>query len=227
MKNEMWLIWKESKSRKRFVIGTLTKNEKKFIFKYINPELNEAKKAGFEYFPGFEEINKIYESQDLFANIKTRLPNPARPDYLEILNFYNLDKDSSDFDILKETKGRLLTDNYEFVPAFDKNKINFEVAGTRHYHDIQKCKKELSVNSKLYLEIDEKNEHDKYAIKVIYKSNNKNYLLGYVPRYYSKQLCELLKDNIKYSARIQSVNFESKISDENISTSVKLIFDVK
>ena len=35
----------------------------------------------------------------------------------------------------------------------------------------------------------------------------------------------LLNRNIKYSALIQSLNFETAINDENISASVKLIFN--
>ena len=66
-------------------------------------------------------------NNELFINNATRLPNKGRIDYLEILNSYNLDKESSDFDILKATRGRTLTDNYEFVPAFDLNKIEFVV----------------------------------------------------------------------------------------------------
>ena len=47
-----------------------------------------------------------------------------------------MDINSSEIDILIATKGRLLTDNYEFVPAFNLNKIIFDVAGTRHSKDI-------------------------------------------------------------------------------------------
>ena len=68
-------------------------------------------------------MSKTYKNNELFINIASRLPNKGRIDYLEILNSYNLDKESSDFDILKATRGRTLTDNYEFVPAFDLNKI--------------------------------------------------------------------------------------------------------
>ena len=60
-----------------------------YTFKYVNPELDNALKAGFSYFPGFENLNKIYTSDVLFANIETRLPNVGRADYLEILNCYN------------------------------------------------------------------------------------------------------------------------------------------
>lgn len=89
MTKELWLIWKEPTSRRRYKIGILSYDDK-YTFKYVNPELNDALAVGFKYFPGFEDINKTYISDDLFANIETRLPNPARPDYLAILNSYNL-----------------------------------------------------------------------------------------------------------------------------------------
>lgn len=225
MNNEMWLIWKNPKTRRRYKIGVLTYNKQQYIFKYVNPELNDARKNGFEFFPGFEDIHKEYSNKELFANIETRLPNPARPDYLEILNVYGLEKDSTKLEILRATKGRLLTDNYEFVPAFDKVKVQFDVAGTRHCSDVKKCLKLISVNDKLLLELEPNNLYDEYAIKVILDKNNKYYHLGYVPRYYSKELTKLLKDNVEYSAMVQSLNFESKISDEDINVVVKLIFN--
>lgn len=227
MKKEMWLIWKHHDSRRRYKIGQLIFNENGYIFKYINPELDDAIKVGFNCFPGFEDINKEYNNNDLFVNIATRLPNPARPDYLEILNTYNLEKDSSKIDILKATKGRLVTDNYEFVPAFDEKKIEFDVAGTKHCPDVKKCLNIISVNDKLQLELEPENQYDKNAIKIILNKNGNRYHLGYVPRYYSKQLTELLNQKIEYSAMIQSLNFESDFYDEDIVVFVKLIFDKK
>lgn len=226
MEKEMWLIWKNPKTRRRYKIGILKYWNNTYTFKYVNPEINDAQKEGFKFFPGFENIEITYESERLFANIETRLPNPARPDYLEILNLYNLDKDSSKIAILKATKGRLLTDNYEFVPAFDPNKIEFDIAGTRHCPDVKKCQNLLHINDKLLLELDSNNKFDTNAIKIIYTKNKNKYHLGYVPRYYSIYLKELLKNKIEYSAMIQSLNFDSEISDEDITAYVKLIFDL-
>lgn len=226
MKEELWLIWKEPISRKRYKIGSLTKNNEGYKFNYINPELNEAKTAGFKYFPGFEDLTKTYESSKLFPNILTRLPNSTRPDYLEILNYYNLEKDSDDFAILVATRGRTLTDNYEFVLAFDANKLSFDVAGTSHSKDIKKCKEYLKVNKKLYLIPEPDNVYDANAIKIVFEENGKFFHLGYVPRYYCKELLNKLKQNIKYSAMIQSVNLESQLNDENITASVKLILNI-
>ena len=227
MKKEMWLILKHPETRRRYKIGNLNYNNKIYTFKYVNPELDDALKVGFKSFPGFEDINKIYTSDVLFANIETRLPNVARKDYLEILNSYNLEQDSTKLEILKATKGRLLKDNYEFVPAFDTSKVEFDVAGTRYCVDVNDCKKKINVNDKLLLELESDNKYDKYAIKVILKKDGEEYHLGYVPRYYSKELTDLLKNNIEYSAMIQSLNFESEINDEDITVLVKLIFNNK
>ena len=104
MKNEMWLIWKHPETRRRYKIGVLSEIESKYVFKYVDPELNDAINVGFRYFPGFDDIRNTYESDELFANIETRLPNPGRADYLEILNSYNLEKDSDKIEILKATQ---------------------------------------------------------------------------------------------------------------------------
>lgn len=226
MKEELWLIWKDSTSRRRYKIGSLIKENNRYSFTYVNPELDDAKTVGFKYFPGFEDLKKSYESDTLFTNILTRLPNETRPDYLEILNCYNLEKDSDDFDILKTTRGRTLTDNYEFVPAFDPNKIEFDVAGTSHCSDVEECKNYLKVNKKLYLDPEPENLKDPNAIKIIFKENDKSYHLGYVPRYYCKELLVELKKGTQYSAMIQSLNLESQLSDENITANVKLILNI-
>ena len=226
MKEELWLIWKDSTSRRRYKIGSLIKENNRYSFTYVNPELDDAKTVGFKYFPGFEDLKKSYESDTLFTNILTRLPNETRPDYLEILNCYNLEKNSDDFDILKATRGRTLTDNYEFVPAFDPNKIEFDVAGTSHCSDAEECKNYLKVNKKLYLDPEPENLKDPNAIKIIFKENDKSYHLGYVPRYYCKELLVELKKGTQYSAMIQSLNLESQLSDENITANVKLILNI-
>ena len=226
MNNELWLIWKEPLSHRRFKIGILIKLNDGYEFSYVDPELGEARKVGFNFFPGFNDLSKTYKNNELFINIASRLPNKGRIDYLEILNSYNLDKESSDFDILKATRGRTLTDNYEFVPAFDLNKIEFDVAGTRHCKDINKCKDFLKINRVLYLEPEPNNKNDENAVKVVLKENGKLYHLGYVPRYYSKELLNELNKGAKYSAMIQNLKFNSPFSDANIVANVKLIFDV-
>ena len=224
MSKKLWLIWKQPKTRQRYKIGELKYDGKEYSFKYTNPELCDAKKVGFICFPGFDDLSKHYKSTELFNNIDTRLPNVVRNDYLEILNSYTLDVDSSKIEILEATKGRLVTDNYEFVPKFDVHKVVFDIAGTRYCKDIEKCRDLIKLNDSLFLESDSNNMYDQNAIKIYIIKNNQKYYLGYVPRYYSKEMKKLLDENIQYSAMVQNINFESTFYDEDVSVVVKLIF---
>ena len=137
-----------------------------------------------------------------------------------------MEKDSDEFEILKATRGRTITDNYEFVASFTPNKVEFDVAGTRHCKDVEKCKNHLEINKKLYLEHEPDNPKDSNAIKIIFKENVISYHLGYVPRYYSEELLNELKKGTQYSAMIQSLNLASQLNDENITAKVKLILNI-
>lgn len=55
------------------------------------------------------------------------------------------------------------------------------------------------------------------------RKNGKLYMLGYVPRFYSRELSKMLEENIKYSAQIKYLNFETSLRDEDITVDVKLI----
>lgn len=221
MNEEMWLIWKNPITRIRYKVGKLEKNEEGYIFSYLSDDVKIACEKGFSFFPGFNDLEKIYKSKVLFANIDSRLLNEGRADYLKLLDFYNLQTNSSKMDVLKATKGRLLTDNYEFVPAFNKEKIFFDVAGTR-YSDVLAYKSLINLGDELILEIDKDNKYDDYAIKVILKKEADFFHLGYVPRYYSKELTLLLNEADNYMAFVNYLNFEKDIFDDDIIIEVRV-----
>lgn len=224
MKKELWLIWKEPITRKRYTVGTLIQHTNGYTFRYNEEVVKNIEKLGFDFFPGFEDIKKIYTSKELFASILNRLPNPSRTDYNNILNSYGLNENSSLIEILETTKGRLLTDNYEFVVAFNNKKLEFDLAGTRHCKDFDKCRNILKIGDKLILELEKDNKYDENAIIVLF-DKEKRYKIGYVPRYYSKQLSELLKQNVKYNAEVINIKVESLIRDEIVSGKVELFFE--
>ena len=57
-----------------------------------------------------------------------------------------------------------------------------------------KIKENLLVNDKIELETEKENKYDTYAIKITITKEKKKYHLGYVPRYYSKELYTILKE---------------------------------
>lgn len=231
---KLWLIWRSEKSsqRSRFRIGTLSWNPEEDVYTFQYDSGNDlvlAKEAGFSFFPGFEDLEKKYTyKNELFPNIAARLPKVERDDYLDVLNRYNLNMSDGQFTVLSATKGRQITDNFEFVPVFDENKIEFDVAGVNHRNieEIEESAREgyLTNGAKLMLEHEEDNEYDANAVRVILPTGKKNIFLGYVPRYYSEQLLKKIKSDIEYSAVIAKVDMSSKIRDEKISALVRLMF---
>lgn len=216
---ELWLIWKQPSTRRRYKIGVLTCLDNDYTFRYSD-EIDDALKEGFICFPGFENIDETYKSETLSPNISSRLPNKKRPDYEQFLKSYELDKNATELEILSSTKGKLVTDNYEFVKAFNEENFEFDVVGTRHCKDIKKSFEYLKPGKKLELLLDKENKHDAYAIKVLINDIH----IGFVPRYYSKELSNLLSFRKHYNATIKSVNFENTFSDEVVILVIKVDF---
>lgn len=223
MKDELWLIWKESKAQRRYKVGSLCLSNNKYTFKYINPELDEARENGFLFYFGFEDYNKVYESDTLFYNIEARLPNKKNPSYLDVLNRYHLSINSSDYEILKATRGKLHTDNFEFVPAFNEGELYFDVAGKLYSDDFDKAIKIINRYDRIILECEPNNKYDDHAIKVFLEKDLKKYHLGYVPRYYSHELYSLLENGIAYSALIDNYYYDERFPKEEYEVYINLV----
>ena len=228
---ELWLIWrtKSEDNRRRYRIGTLTWNEdgRDFSFQYDH-DVKLARENGLEYYPGFDDKDEsyIYHSDSLFPNIASRLPRPERDDYLDYINRYGLDPTDKDYEVLIATKGRLVTDNFEFVQPFNRNGIEFEIAGVRHRQkDLERYAQEglLRNGAKLRLEIDPDNKFDQNAVKILLSHNSE--MLGYVPRYYSEYLARELSNGTVYSAVVSRVDLSTEIRDERVSVQIRLILN--
>ncbi len=116
----IYLVWKDYKTSQRYVIGKLSKNGK-YQFEYRCEDVNKAIENGFEPLIAFPDINKIYESYDIFPAFSSRLPDKRRKDVKEILSKYKLQKYDA-FELLKKSGGKLPTDSLEFIePIFLEN----------------------------------------------------------------------------------------------------------
>ena len=208
----MYLIWKDYKTRQRYIVGELSKNGK-YEFKYRAKDLDKAIQKGFEPLIAFPNINEVYESNDIFPAFSSRLPDKRRKDVKEILGKYKLDKYDA-FELLRKSGGKLPTDSLEFIdPIFlDDMSIEreFYIAGVRH-HDYCKGKIKhvnfkIEINETLILEKDSSNEHDKYAVKVMNKENN---ILGLIPIFFSKEISEAMDNNRKMSCIVTNIECEN------------------
>lgn len=106
MMNELRVVHNRKKGK--ITVGYLKKIPEGYVFEYDENYLKKNKKIFFAKSKGNKFINN-----NMFAFFKSRLPDEKRPDIQEILESYGL-KEYDDFELLARTKGKIMTDNYEF-----------------------------------------------------------------------------------------------------------------
>ena len=208
--NYLFLIWKNPRSRKNYIVGKLSKNQV-FTFEYCE-QYEEALKDGWQLLEAFPE-KKVYKSDTLFAAFSGRLPDPKRRDIQKVLQKYDL-QEYDGFELLRKSTGRLPIDTYEFIdPIFPEDESisrDFYIMGIRHYcgQIVENCEglKAVHMHETLELVPEPDNLYDKFAVKVFTYSK---VFLGYIPRYYSRSVTDRLKRNMSYSCEVIEIsNFE-------------------
>ncbi|MEK6263777.1 MAG: HIRAN domain-containing protein [Clostridium sp.] len=216
----IYLVWKEIETRRQYIVGQLSKNGQ-FEFKY-GFEVKAAIEKGFKLLISFEQIDKVYKSDILFPVFSSRLPDKKRQGLDKILLKYSM-KEYDEYKLLKRSGARLPIDNLEFIDPIlgdDSEDIKrvFYMAGPRHYMgcDGEDCLKseDIYVGEKLSLVLEPENKHDKSAIKIL---NSNDVHIGYIPRYYSETLIELINKKYKYNCVICDI-----LKDNNCNECVKI-----
>ncbi|MBC8061302.1 MAG: DNA-binding protein, partial [Clostridiaceae bacterium] len=173
----IYLVWKDYKTRLRYIVGELSRNGK-YEFKYRLNAIDNAMEKGFEPLIAFPNINEVYENYDIFPAFSSRLPDKRRKDVKEILAKYKLEKYDA-FELLRKSGGKLPTDSLEFIDPIFLDEMNIErefyIAGVRHHDYCNEMTKNINfqveINENLIFEKDSNNEHDRYAVKVINKES--------------------------------------------------------
>ena len=107
---ETLYLMKADRHGDKILIGELAKSENEYIFKYTPGKAD--KPEGFFKVPTFKDIDKVYKSSSLFLFFVNRLYDKGRPDLPQLLEKYGLGN-YDEWELLKATKARLLTDGYE------------------------------------------------------------------------------------------------------------------
>ncbi len=223
-KDYLYLIWKSEQTKKQYIIGQLIKNGQ-CEFQY-GEEVQSAITDGFKPLLCFPDLNKVYKDDKLFAVFKSRLPDKKRKNIQAILNKYDL-KEYDDYMLLKRSGARLPIDNLEFIDPIlnlDKDVIRiFFMAGVRHYLDCdgKDCTQAIKVTrgDEVFLWKEPNNSYDQNAIQLLDSSGK---VLGYIPRYYSKGVIELLKLEKKILCHIYNVD-----KNKNCNECIKVIMEIK
>lgn len=221
----LYLIWKSKTSRRQYIIGVLSHECTRYKFQYCQ-EAWEAEKEGFVPLVAFPDLDCVYYSKELFSVFESRLPDKKRKDMQSILKKYEL-QEYEPYQLLKRSGGRLPIDDLYFVDpicALDEPfKRKFYIAGVRHYAGCEgvDCEKsiEVEIGEEITLEPEPTNKVDKNAVKVLKKDCQ---ILGYIPRFYSAKVCELIKEKRKWKCTV--INVEK---NKNCDECVKILLEVK
>lgn len=212
----LFLIWQEQKTRKRYVVGELSKNgQYEFSYGY---EVDTAIENGFELLIAFPELKTVYKNDSLFSVFSGRLPDPKRKGIERILTKYGLDSYDS-YRLLKASGAKLPIDDLEFIdPIFDadvdKCTRKFYVAGPRYYlgcnGDV--CEKSIvvSVDEELSFIPEPENPYDDRAVQIV---NGSGVKIGYLPRYYAEGIRQVMARGNSIDCKVIEINKENNCSE--------------
>ena len=205
---ELLVVWKQPKSRQRYLIGRLWAEQDGYRFRYVEDQprsIRDALAAGFRLFDAFPQIDGEWRSETLFPVFRRRLP---RREVLNSLEAQGIDT-SDPIEVLRVTGGRLPTDTLEFLEPVETSQtdagefeytVRFPIAGWRYYSG-ETVIPELAPGERLRLELEHDNPFDPSAIRIWSPSGT---MLGYVPAIYSVVLdTAVMRD--QYEARVEKV----------------------
>lgn len=201
------LVWQaiNCERRKRFVVGKITRTRDGAILEYLNnSDVDEARSLGFQGYPAFPNLNKVYTDSVMDSYVR-RLPPRSRRDFSKYLAFHGISPDIeiSDFALLGYTGAKLPHDGFSFVHPFDTDEdfeFVIEVAGFRHRNGVHLDDFEIGMNTIFQPETD--NPKDPNAIKILV--DNKH--IGYVDRGRNMQVKKWMEQDRNIKAQIFRFN---------------------
>ncbi len=202
--DKIYLSWRKGQGSRRHLVGKLEHTaDDKFVFTYDAAIVEKAKAEGFVAYTEFSDTTKLYNCNvlDIFAQ---RLIKAERPDIQQFYDFWEVEPQlvTDKFYLLGHTQGLLPTDNFEFLADYKSVKgLHFltELAGLSHE---QIAPSTLSIGDKLSFELEQENEQDEKAVKVL-KGSLK---LGYIKKIHCHLFHQSSAENIKLTVKAMDKN---------------------
>jgi hypothetical protein len=191
----LYLAWQDPKDRGWFPVGRLSFDGEVYRFAYTKGAL---KSPNFIPFGRMEDLNAAYESRELLPLFSNRLLSKTRPEYKAFLTWLNVRNSEDDpLTLLGRSEGLRGTDSLMVFPRPEKSSdgtydVHFFSHGLRYLPEYAvRAVEELHPGSRLFLMLDPQNRHDAYAVAL--RTDDPVTIVGYCPRYLSKDFLLLLK----------------------------------
>lgn len=207
---KLCLAWQDPKSRAWRAIGCLTFDGRHYKFEYTRGAKEAQEQGMFQPLSSFPQLDKPYESPELFPLFSNRVLPRSRPEYEDYLEWINLPKDQDDpIALLAHSGGRRATDSLEVFscPEPDEHEnyhIHFFARGLRHLPDeAAKRVKQLKPGELMTLEREPDNMYDPNALALYTQDHVR---IGYCPAYLLPDVNYLLNECKDLSVKVERVN---------------------
>jgi hypothetical protein len=191
----LYLGWQDPKDRHWFPVGQLSFDGQMYRFVYTKGAL---KSQNFIPFGRMENLHVAYKSNALFPLFANRLMSKKRPENKAFLNWLDIPNSGDDpLTLLGRSEGLRGTDALMVFPRPEKSgdgtyHVHFFSHGLRYLsHDAVQAINGLHRGSRLFLMPDPQNPHDRDAVAL--RTDDPVTIVGYCPRYLSKDVLLLLK----------------------------------
>jgi hypothetical protein len=213
--DSLFVAWQQPSTREWIPVARLDWDGEEYRFSYTQGALRAE---SFEPFGRMKGLRVSYHSAELFPFFLNRLISKSRPEYEDYLTWMNFNSsNSAPIFMLGMTGGLRGTDSIELFPMPKRNaagtlEIDFFARGLRHFN--QTCvdaANSLVSGDRLLLVKDLQNDVDTFALFM--RTENPIHLVGYVPRFYAKDLGKLLQRfPSEVEVRVQRVNPDAPLS---------------
>lgn len=220
----LFLAWQDKKeaSRQWFPVGRLDVDveHSRYRFRYISGAERAEKEAGFPPLIDFPQLNRDYQSSELFPLFRNRVIAPGRADRLDYLRYLDLTENADPVEILSVSGGSRMTDAYEVFPKIEKDvtgsfTCRFFLHGWRYVNEPARDRiARLKPEEELYVTLELTNPATKLAVQI---QTTDYYMIGWAPRYLVDDLTKAMAETPDgYKAKVVRINPQPAPSKQRV-----------
>ena len=209
----LFLAWHGAKeNRLWFPVGRLDADSQasNYRFRYTRGAKRAQKEARFPLLMEFPDLNRTYQSEEIFPIFQNRVMSPARPDFKSYLETLDLSGKPDPVEILAVNGGQRVTDNYEVFPRLVKQPdggfvCRFLLHGQRYVSQLgQERLSRLAPGEELLIALELTNPATQLAVQI---QTRDHHILGWAPHYLVNDLAiSMAEAPGKYEAKVVRVH---------------------
>lgn len=222
----LYLAWQDkAKTRRWYPVGrldaSLPGSDSHFRFRYTHGAEQAHSISGFQPLFSFPQLDRDYESSELFPLFKNRVLNEDRADFSEYLQHLGLSAEHADpIEILSVDGGYRATDSLEVFPRIERHpdggfRCRFFLHGWRYVNAPALDRLDAIVpGEELVASIEINNPATGLAVQI---QTRDYHMIGWTPRYLVNDLIQAIaKSPSKLEAEVVKVNAAPAPSKQRI-----------